>query len=193
MTKELEKVIANSSLAFKKSTKKQIEQFLLSPSLFSSVMPKKSKTFFRNFVKIIFEIESHRELILVTNLCFEKMTDTIISKVIDMSKDLPFLTYNSKLKLLCAIEKMHKNLSSDLIHINQLRNKFAHNLFFDLGKMDLKKLSALKELDKKIIYRYKIPKSKINAFFLRLAILIIYDKLCHEYRYLHLLNWNKEI
>ncbi len=63
-------------------------------------------------------------------------------------------TFSLKLDILRSKNYLDEKLYSDVILLNKLRNKFAHNLFYDLSDFDMSKFYYCDELYDRVRTKY---------------------------------------
>ena len=141
------------------------DKFLL---MLKQFLPKKTKIMGTAFLKDISEIKDLRLLILLSHLYFENFIDEIIRKRLDSSSKILDFSFIIKLEILHASKIVDDFLYSELRFINNLRNNYAHTLYFDILSYNFDKSPAIKNLKVLNKYRSKRAKRKLYDFILRM-------------------------
>lgn len=169
---------------------KQLKNMLDSDSLFglASLMPKKSIALSTNYFKDISTTKDTRTLILIIHLYLENVINAIIKEKFVNSEEIKGFTFYQKIKILKATDIIANNISNDILYINSIRNKFAHNLNYDASLIDFLNFSKLAQINKMKKYKMKIYQIKYNHFMLVIYSMYLLMKLSEEFPLIHLLN-----
>lgn len=165
------------------------DKFLL---MLKQFLPKKTKIMGTAFLKDISEIKDLRLLILLSHLYFENFIDEIIRKRLDSSSKILEFSFIIKLEMLHASKIVDDFLYSELRFINNLRNKYAHNLYFDILSYNFDKSPAIKSLKVLNRYRSKSAKRKLYDFILRIHLIYLVLIFSKNFRETNLLDVMKE-
>lgn len=149
----------------------KFEHFL---SMLKQFLPKKTKIMGTSFLKDIVEIQDIRLLILLAHLYFENYIDEILKKRLGHSSKMLDFRFIVKLEILYASEIISDdNFYAELKFINKLRNKYAHNLYFDIVDYNFDKSPAIRSLKVLNKYRSKRSKRKLYDFILRIYLIYL--------------------
>ncbi len=165
------------------------DKFLL---MLKQFLPKKTKIMGTAFLKDIIEIKDLRLLILLSHLYFENFIDEIIRKRLDSSSKILDFSFIIKLEILHASKIVDDFLYSELRFINNLRNKYAHTLYFDILSYNFDKSPAIKSLKVLNKYRSKSAKRKLYDFILRIHLIYLVLIFSKNFRETNLLDVMKE-
>jgi len=159
-----------------------------SKELHAAFFPKKSKALVMNFFKLIFSIDDPLHLVIRSHLYTEVMLNAVITKNFKNPEKVINFSYSQKIKILFALGKLDTQLSTDLNYLNQLRNKFAHNLKYDIAEFDFSQFSDLKGIYKKKDYQRKSSKRSLNLFLFKYEILFILGNMTTQFREILLID-----
>ena len=170
----------NNYIQFEKETDILIQQ----------LMPKRSKRLSRNLKKKIFTQEHSILIILLGHLYIERLVNEILNKELINYSSINSNILNTFYKKITYIKSQNilgDTLCEDLILLNKLRNKFAHNLNYDISSFDIYGFSITEENKVKEIRQ---GKNKTVAFrvLIKLIIMSIEYELCKQKEYLFLIN-----
>jgi hypothetical protein len=154
------------------------DKFLL---MLKQFLPKQTKIMGRAFLKDIVEIKDLRLLILLSHLYFENFINEIIRKRLDASSKILDFSFNIKLEILRASKIIDDSLYIELRFVNNLRNNYAHNLYFDVLDYNFEKSSAIKNL--KILNKYHSKRAKKKLYDFILRIYLIYLAMIFTYNF----------
>ncbi|KAB2940620.1 MAG: hypothetical protein MPEBLZ_00085 [Candidatus Methanoperedens nitroreducens] len=158
-------------------------------------LPKKTKIMGTAFLKDIVEIKDHRLLILLSHLYFENFINEIIRKRLNSSSKILDMSFSTKLEILRATKIFDDFYYSELRFINNLRNMYAHNLYFDVLNYNFDKSLAIKSLKVLDKYRSKRAKRKLCDFILRIYLIylvLIFSKNFKETNFLDIMKETSE-
>lgn len=151
-------------------------------------LPKKSKALVTNFYKLIFSIDDPLHLIIRSHLYTEVMLNAVIRKNFKNPEKIIDFSYSQKIKTLFALGKLDNLLYSDLIQLNQLRNKFSHNLKYDIAEFDFSKFSDMKGIYTLKDYDRKSAKKSFNLLLFKYECLFILEKMTDHFREIYLID-----
>jgi hypothetical protein len=138
------------------------------------------------FMKHIYDDKNPMSLTLKSHLFIENFLDEIIRKKFKKPEILfkrREITFSVKNDLLYANNYLTEDLYNDITRINSLRNKFAHNLLFDIADYDITKLKYMESI--KNIKAINIEtKRVVNTYYLRLAYYYLIVRLTKKYQFL---------
>ncbi len=152
------------------------------------LLPKNTIIFSTMFSKKIFSTESTRELIITSHLFLENMIEEIIKKEIPKPKNIIKYSYYNKLIVLHSLSLISDELFKDMKLINEIRNKYAHNLKYSIAEFDIKKFSYLKNF-KILDFKRKKDIEKYNHILLSLCIEWTHEKLSKNHECIYLMNY----
>lgn len=138
------------------------------------------------FTKYIYEDKNPMSLTLKSHLFLENFIDEIIRKKFKKPEVLfkrREITFAVKIDLLYANNHLSEDLYSDITRINTLRNKYAHNLLFDIADYDITKLKYMDKV-KGITIISKEAKRIVNTYYLRLTYHFLLLRLSNKYPFL---------
>ena len=162
---------------------------LASKEMQMTFFPKKSKTLVKNFQKLIFSIDDPLHLTIRSHLYAEIMLNAIIQKNFKKpEKIINTFSFLQKIQLLYALGKLDNNLFADLIHLNKLRNNFAHNLRYDISEFNFSQFSDLNDVYKKKDYRQKSAKRVLNLLLFKFEMLFILGNMTDQFREILLID-----
>lgn len=164
---------------------KQLNKMLDS---FASLFPEKSKVLSTNYFKDIFTTKDTRTLILIIHLYLEHIISAIIKEKYLNYKEISDFSLFRKVKILRATDIITDNISNDILHINSIRNKFAHNLNYDASLIVIQKFSKLAHINKMKRYKMKSYQRKYNHFVLVFYCTYLLMQLSEDFPLIHLLN-----
>lgn len=168
--------------------KKITQLHLASNEMYSAFFPKKSKALVINLYKLIYSIDDPLHLVIRSHLYTEVMLNSIIKNNFTNSEKIVEYSYFQKIQLLVALGKLDNRLSADLIHLNKLRNKFAHNLHYNIADFDFSHFSDLNGVYKKKDYKRKSAKQSLNLFLFKFEILFILGNMTDQFREILLID-----
>ena len=169
---------------------KQLKQMLDSGGLFdfASFYPEKSKVLSTNYFKDIFTTKDTRTLILIIHLYLEHIISAIIKEKFVNYEEIIDFRFFQKVKILRATDIITDNISNDILYINSIRNKFAHNLNYDASFIDILKFSKLAQINKMKKYKMKSYQRRYNHIMLVFYCSYLLMKLSKDFPLIHLLN-----
>jgi hypothetical protein len=165
------------------------DKFLL---MLRQFLPKKTKIMGTAFLKDIIEIKDLRLLILLSHLYFESFINEIIKKRLNSSSRIFEFSFSIKLEILHASKIMDGSLYSELKFINNLRNNYAHTLYFDILDYNFEKSPAIKSLKVLNKYRSKRARGKLYDFILRIYLIYLVLTFSKNFKETNLLDVMKK-
>jgi len=122
-----------------------------------------------SLLRLLRQVEEPLPLVVQAHLHFENFLDAIIQRKFrhgSIILDRHDFTFALKVTVLRAKNYLPDSIYQDLLLVNSLRNKFAHNLFYECGDFDMSQFSyceSLKSLYGEIAGR-KSTKSLVNVY-----------------------------
>jgi hypothetical protein len=132
------------------------------------------------FLKAIWEERDTGTLVIKSNLFIENFVNEIIQKKFRYHELIKDFSLNDKLKIMQSKNYLGENLYSDLILLNRLRNKFAHNLFFKMADFDVSGFYYCAEANDIKCVDLKV-KEAVNTFILRNVLMMILSRLTQKH------------
>lgn len=121
-------------------------------------------------------------LVLRVHLIFDSFLDIMLSKSKLNSKKLKF---KQKLDLLKARRRIRSELHTNLIEFNKLRNKYAHNLYYDLADYDINNFTVCSNFYSHLSIKSNKTRAVLNFKTLQFYILPdLLEKFLKSYPYL---------
>lgn len=160
--------------------------------MLKQLVPKKTKIMGTAFLKDIVEIKDLRLLILLSHLYFENFINEIIKKRLNSSSRIFDFSFSIKLEILHASKIMDGSLYSELKFINNLRNNYAHALYFDILDYNFDKSPAIKSLKVLKKYHSKRARGKLYDFILRIYLIYLVLIFSKNFREILLLDVMKK-
>ena len=93
-------------------------------------------------------------------------------------------TFSMKLDILRANNYLDENRYNDIKHINRLRNKFAHNLYYDLSNFDVSVFSYCEDYPKYVKPKTKKAKIYANMYIIKHVFFYLLKKLMSRYSFI---------
>ncbi len=173
--------LLNNLTLCKKSDYIKLEKTIM--NLADEFFPKNSKSLGQNLSKKALTASNDLDLILVGHLYIERLLNDLLDHVLKGFKSLEKTIFSSFYKK--AIYVKYEKLVSvksvdDILVFNQLRNKFAHNLNYDLADFDVFKFSYAKPYADKIKPKRKNDKRVCNRLIIRASLLYFLFNLTKE-------------
>ena len=163
---ELEQLIKYLSDQMNRFSKKRTIEYInkgIFIGMVNAVLPKTSKIFATNLIKIIFSQKSIREKVIISHLFFENMIEEIIKENIARPKKILNYSFAVKLNILNSFKLISERNYICLKLINHLRNKYAHNLKYEILQFEIKKFPFLQKV-KILNFKRKKEKEKYYEF-----------------------------
>jgi len=151
-------------------------------------LPKKSKIFSTNHVKMLFSKRSIRERVILSHLFFENMMEEIINNKFPKPEKVLDNTFSKKLDILYSLDYISNENYQTLKLINNIRNNFAHDLRYDIGKFQIERFPGLKKV-KLINYKRQKDKEKYNDFLLTFCSFLAIISLEREHPFIRLMDY----
>ena len=139
--------------------------------------------------KFLFEIYSQRDirnLVILSQLYLEYICDKIIKKRFRYPEKIfnSNLSFYQKLNVLRAEGYLSEDVYNDLDLINRLRNKYAHELFYDITNFDFSKFSFFEDLYGMVNPKEKDIKIMMYRYVLKLVLHLIIERLGHKFPFI---------
>lgn len=157
-----------------------------------NLLPKKTKILGRAFLKEIFSTKDNRLLILVGHLYLENFLIEIIKHKFknyeELEKSKIIDGFYKKVKLLESQGYLTEDIVNDLLMINGIRNKFVHNLNYQINRIDVFKFYHLKIYKNYLNIKNKEALKSFNRLIIKQVFFWSLIKLTQRYRFIHLMN-----
>ena len=153
----------------------------------SSIYSEDSKVLYRIITRDILKQEG----ILLTVITGHLYKDYVLSLILEReginTKKQHFQSFNNKLNRINELGYLDSDEYIFLSEVNKLRNKLAHDVFFDLNKWNVELLPQIKKYD------MKVPKQKFKRLdfieiLLKIGFMDIYSELSDRNTWLNLEN-----
>ena len=171
---------------------KDIVNFQNTEEWVSYFLPKTTKVFGRAFLKEIFDSENDRLLVLMGHLYLENILVEIIKhkfKNIDkLEKSGITNSFYKKVKLLESQNYLSEDIVTDIIFINEIRNKFVHNLKYTLDEIDIFRFFHMTRFRDYLEIKNKKARMAFNKLLIKLTFMYLLFKLSKKHRFIHLMN-----
>jgi hypothetical protein len=151
-------------------------------------LPEKSKSLSINLVKDIWAIEDSKLFTIKMHLYMEAVISEILSENLKKPELLENYSFYRKVEILNAMGILNDSSLNDLLHLNNIRNKFAHNLTYDLSDVNMSKFSDLRGVYSIINYKRKAEKCLLNLYLLRIEMMFLVMKFGEKFTYISLLD-----
>lgn len=139
------------------------------------------------FLRKIYDETDPLSLVVKAHLFIENFLDEIIRKKFRNSQVIlnkQDFTFSLKLDVLKSKNYLDEKLYSDILLLNRLRNKFAHNLFYDLADFDISKFYYCDELYGRVKTNTREAKRVLNLHMLRLILYHLLIRLTKKYSFI---------
>ena len=153
-------------------------------------LPKKTRVLTTNILKDIYRINDPRLLILIMHLYMENVVNGIIRENLKTPDKILDYRFYQKVQILQTSGIIENKISEDLLILNQLRNKYAHNLYFDAASIDVSKFSDMADVYSLKNYKRKSEKRLLNLFLLKLEMMFLITGISEKHRSVYLMNIN---
>jgi len=155
-----------------------------------SMMPEKSKVLSRNLKKKIFGQQDFLQIVLTGHLYIERLINEILSKELNGFNQLGnlFNTFYKKVSFIRSESILNESLCDDILLLNNLRNKYAHRLNYDICIFNIFDFSYLQEYRNNVDIRYKKNKKIAYRVFVKLIVVSLESDLCNQKKYLSLID-----
>lgn len=135
------------------------------PFIETEFLPRSSPLLINNFVSDILRLNSNmRNLVIVSHLYFENIIDELIRINFKNPKAIDNFNFYQKMKVIESIEILDSETIKFLILINKIRNKFAHNLEYDMPDSDTQEIRFFAVVTKRFNYKVKKFRMKRNYY-----------------------------
>lgn len=176
----------------KKTKPKEIIEFEKRENIVLNFLPKKTKVFGRAFLKEVFSIDNDRLLILIGHLYLENILIEIIKKKfknIDKLEESGIInSFYKKVRLLESQNYLGEDIVNDLLFINEIRNKFVHNLKYHINQIDMFKFYHMKRFKGYIEMKNKKALIAFNRLVIKQTFMYLLFKFTKKYRFIHLMD-----
>ncbi len=159
--------------------------------LFEVLLPKKSKILSRIIEKKIFSSYDSMNIVLVAHLFIERLLNEILDKkLIDFTllhQNGFFNTFYKKI-LFLKTQGLINEIADDILLFNNLRNKFAHKLNYDIYDFDFNSFIIIKKTRSERIIKFKRYKNMYYRILVKLIFFSIELELYNQYDFLYLID-----
>lgn len=156
------------------------------------VLPKSTKSLSLNFIKRTYQIKDELSLILIGHLYIERFLDEILNNKLEnyiiLEKAGVLNSFYKKVMFLKSERFISDVIADDILIVNQIRNKYAHQLNYNLNEFDFYKFSFMKKYKGKFKVKSKRNIRILYRVILRLLFFSLIDSLSNRYKFLFLLN-----
>ncbi|MCX9026333.1 MAG: hypothetical protein OIN85_09600 [Candidatus Methanoperedens sp.] len=139
------------------------------------------------FLRKIYDEIDPLSLIVKAHLFVENFLDEIIRIKFRNSQlilDRRDFTFSLKLDILRSKNYLDEKLYSDIMLLNKLRNKFAHDLFYDISDFDMSKFYYCDGFYDKVKTNSKEAKRVLNIHILRIVLCQLLFRLTKKYPFI---------
>lgn len=157
------------NLVLQKGKHRAVKQLLMDdqilPFLKNDFLPNSSYLLVNHFISDILTLNSDlRNLVIIANLYFENIIDELIKDNFSKPDALDNFDYYQKLKVIEAFGILNNSTMEFLIFINKMRNKFAHNLDYDMPDSDIQQIPLFVVVSNRFKYKIKKYRMKRNHY-----------------------------
>lgn len=145
------------------------------------------------FLRRIWDEVDPLSLVLKTHLIIENFLEEIIYNKFRYSKvlfDRGDFSFSIKVDILRAKNYLDEKLYSDIRLINNLRNKFAHDFFYDIADFDMSRFHYCDRLNDYNIKDVEV-KRVVNIYVLRFVLYRLLERLTSKYPFIGKLDVKK--
>lgn len=173
--------------SFKIQTPEQILSYIRNKFM-KNIVPsyKDSKLLFEKYLYDITLQEDSRFMTILANLYLEICIQKIIEDRMRNPEMLEEVGHYYRLKMLNSMGIIEGDLYDDIVLVNSLRNKFAHNINFKICKDTFKKMSDLKEYEIPDPFTKKEEKGEYYHYILSLFLFQLIHRLVDKFEVLKL-------
>jgi len=172
---------------------RHLEQEKLTVSILKGIKP---GSLGAEFYKIVFSEDNILSMILKAHLIIERFLNIIIANKFKNSSKLlekTNFTFFLKLEVLNSKNYLDEVLYSDINQLNRIRNKFAHDLFYNTADFELNKFYCWGELYNKVKLNSIQVKRKFNIFILKNILDFLLSRLTKKYPFISEIKFDNEI
>lgn len=126
-------------------------------------------------------------LVIKAHLFVESFLDEIIRKKFRNSEkilDNRDFSFYLKLEILRSKNYLDEKIYSDISVLNNLRNKFAHNLFYDISDFDISKFYYCYDIYDWVKTTSKEARRYLNMYMLRMVLYELLLRLTQKYQFI---------
>ena len=135
------------------------------PYLQKEFLPKNSYYLVTNFISDILNLESNlRNLVIISHLYFENIIDELLRDNFVNPEAFNNFTFYSKMKVIESQDILNTDTLKFLLFVNKIRNKFAHNLDYDLPDSDFQAIPFFVIVSNRFDYKVKKYRVKRNYY-----------------------------
>lgn len=146
------------------------------------------------FLRRIYTENTPRNLVLESHLFIENFLDKIIKEKFSKSHHIlndSRFTFYLKLQILRSKNYVDSKLYGDILHFNELRNKFVHDLFYDISKFDMTKFHYCDGFYKNIKIKSNDTKREVNLHILKIVLSNLLYRITSKHSYISELKISK--
>ncbi len=144
-----------------RQVKKNMMDDEILPYLASEFLPKSSNLLVNNFISDILTLRSNlRNLVIISHLYFENIIDGLIETNFKNPQAFDNFNFYNKIKVLESQKVLDDDIMNYLLLINNIRNKFAHNLDYDMPDSQLMDIPFFSLVCNR--FNYKIRKYRMK-------------------------------
>lgn len=164
---------------------KQLDDCLRMLAGIGSEWPRKTNSLTTRLRKELFSATEARVAVLTVHLYFDHILSLILQRAGTPSIELERQSFVERLRRIEGQGILSTTLILQLRVLNSLRNKFAHNLFFDIAEWDPRLFSWILPVYKRVPVARKYRRLKHLLMF-KVAMMKVYQDLHEEQRWLYL-------
>lgn len=132
----------------------------------------------------MYQLNEPLSIVMTGHLFIESLLNKVIESKFKHSNlilDNREFTFNLKLETLKAKNYLDDHLYFDIKYLNSLRNKYAHNLLYDIADFDLSKFLYCDLAYKATKFNSKKARHELNIFILRRVIVDLLYRITSKY------------
>lgn len=150
--------------------------------------PQTSKIRSQNLKKKLFSKNDFLYSVIISHLYIERLLNEILIKEVPHDIDKGSNSFYKKISIIQKLRHLDYDLCEDIILINNIRNKYAHELNYDIRNFDIYKFIIINI--EKIQTKVHHPKNRriLNELLFKLAIIEIQYQMCKNKDYLFLID-----
>jgi len=128
-------------------------------------LPKCSVFLINKFIKnLLLQPYNMRNLVITTRLYFENIIDELIKIKFSHPEAIIDFNFYKKVKIIQAGNILKKDIIEYLLFVNNIRNKYAHNIDYEISDSKFKEIGYFKNVINRVPYKYKKYKIGRNRF-----------------------------
>lgn len=157
--------------------------------IINNFFPRKSKSLSRNFWKDVVEITEPRLLVITGHLYLDYILERYLANKINVTNDkkIQYMGFKRKLEQVDKHNELDDKLYKTLVALNNLRNRFSHDIFYRIEKWEAEEIPYISE------NKIQKPKRKnllinFNICILKITFLATLIVLTENEKWIHLEN-----